>query len=126
MKFFYKAMTVIGLFMNNMSGEVSAGPLNSCSLQSDCLDIDFGTCGPYGIREVCLYWKEDSPCNKDGTISHACPGDTRVKYLNAGGSEDWASDIGICQDIKGGEQAYFGIKDGPGCDGIGEFPMDSS
>ncbi len=103
-------------------GSVVAEPLDSCDEQATCLSIAIGVCNTDDTRQVCLSWKDEPDCLKDGSesVSHACPGSQGPK------TEDWPADDWLCVTVLGGEPAIFGVKDGRGCGNPGSYVVDGT
>jgi hypothetical protein len=101
----------------------SGQQMNNCNKQNKCLQVDGldDVCSDEGKREVCLYHYGGtcgSKSNTGDTVSHACPapdnGDKIENWFAAchnGGTEPV-----LCQEVVGGQNAEFWIKDGSdGC-----------
>mmetsp|Transcript_16474 Transcript_16474/g.19484 ORF Transcript_16474/g.19484 Transcript_16474/m.19484 type:complete len:417 (-) Transcript_16474:65-1315(-) len=108
-------------------------PIDACSEQSGCLSVegdgDDDVCDADGKRTVCITWNNiGGSCVKDtsDTISHACPViDGVLNDAQNVKTEGWNSDNQICVTVSGGEDAVFGVKDGGGCSGAGDYTVAS-
>ena len=126
-----KMMVVVGLVL--VAAQVYAAPMDSCGRQANCLTVTGSgigsddTCSADGMRTVCMKWSGSDDCVKSAsdTISHSCPvvngyGDDANTKI-----EGWAADTEMCVQVKGGDTAQFGVKDGSSCSGAGVYNLAS-
>lgn len=110
--------------------QVSMGsPIGSCESQAHCLHVDISDCDVTHTRRVCMSWVPSSVCPKssnpltDETVSHSCGGVVGQDKGLRTKTEDWEANTTICVDVRGGESAVFGVKDGRGCSDAGVYSV---